>query len=138
MTKLQKEIWKNISVSPIHQVSNIGHVRSVDMYVNAHNVQTRQPYKRFVKGRIRVLDHGSRGYLMVRFTSKGKYYPVHRLVALAFIPNPKNLPQINHKNGIKHDNRVDNLEWCTISENAKHAFRTGLRSKYWGANEHLA
>jgi len=133
-----KEIWKEISVSKVHQVSNLGNVRSLDHYVNAHNVQTRKTYNRLIKGRLRVLDKGSRGYLMIRFTSKGKYHAIHRLVANAFIPNPNNLPQINHKNGIKHDNRVENLEWCTVSQNIKHAFDIGLKSKYWGSNAHLA
>ena len=58
----------------------------------------------------------------------GKYYYVHRIVAKLFIPNPDNLPYINHKDGNKSNNCVDNLEWCTRSENEKHAWRIGLKN----------
>lgn len=62
-------------------------------------------------------------YLRVHLhiNGKGKQVLVHRLVAMAFIPNPSNLPEVNHKNGNKHDNRVDNLEWVTKSQNKIHS-----------------
>ncbi|MBO5714322.1 MAG: HNH endonuclease [Clostridia bacterium] len=65
------------------------------------------------------------GYLGISFWIRGKSYRklVHRLVAEAFIPNPENKPEINHKNGIRNDNRVANLEWVTHSENMKHAYK---------------
>ena len=69
-----------------------------------------------------------KGYERVALSNNNqrKFFPVHRLVAIAFIPNPKNKPCINHKNGVKTDNRVENLEWCTYSENSLHAYATEL------------
>lgn len=69
------------------------------------------------------------GYSRVSLSNKGKQKQllVHRLVAQAFIPNPNNLPEVNHKDGNKRNNNVDNLEWTTRSENEEHAYRTGLQ-----------
>ncbi len=69
----------------------------------------------------------SLGYLRVRLwkDNKVKNYLVHRLVAITFIPNPKSLQEVNHKNLDKTDNRIENLEWCTRSDNCKHAYKKG-------------
>lgn len=70
------------------------------------------------------------GYLWIILYKNwvGKGYRIHRLVAQAYIPNLENKPQVNHKNGIKSDNRIENLEWCTAEQNQKHANDMGLRS----------
>lgn len=74
------------------------------------------------------LSLSTKGYAKVSL-GRGKYHRVHRLVASVYIPNPSNLPHINHKNGVKTDNRVENLEWVTNQENVTHAIKSGL----WGS-----
>jgi hypothetical protein len=68
------------------------------------------------------------GYKEVALSKNGKTRTVllHRLLAIHFIPNPDNLPCVNHKNGIKNDNRLENLEWCSRSYNTKHAYENNL------------
>lgn len=72
------------------------------------------------------------GYLRVMLRKDGinKSFSVHRLKAIHFIPNPDNLPQVNHKNGIKDDNDLDNLEWATASSNMLHSYANGLHKKH--------
>ena len=67
-------------------------------------------------------------YQMLYKNGKEKLLRVHRLVAMAFLPNPNNLPQVNHKDGNKQNNSVDNLEWCEQSDNMKHAYKNGLQT----------
>jgi hypothetical protein len=77
---------------------------------------------------LKEVDNGN-GYKKVMLCDKltKKAYLIHRIVALTYLDNIDKKPCVNHKNGIKSDNRVENLEWCTYSENNKHAFRTGLK-----------
>lgn len=80
--------------------------------------------------RIKVLAklNGKDGYHLVSMFQKT--HSLARVVAKHFIPNPENKPQINHKNGVKTDNRIENLEWVTVNENRMHAFETGLTPRH--------
>ena len=120
----EEEIWKDITgYDGAYQVSNLGRVRSRDRIIKReyHNNCIR-------KGKILKPQIDKDGYLRINIykNKKIKMGLIHRFVAQEFIPNPDNLPQVNHKNLNKQDNRIENLEWISLKDNIKHAANFGL------------
>lgn len=114
------EVWKDLDLPELdgrYQINNFGEVRAKET------------------GQVYTYSLGAKGYYITKLRlsdGRTRSYSTHRLKAIAFIPNPDNLPEINHKNGIKKDIRLLNLEWSTSSDNQKHAYRLGLRKKLIG------
>lgn len=127
------EIWNDIpGYEGRYQVSNLGRVKSLPRQRPGRKNKHGQVTSCSLPGCIRsVALRYVGGYPCVTLGRKSLH--VHRLVALAFHPNPDNKPCVNHKDGNKENNHSDNLEWCTKSENGKHAYQVlGIKHPHKG------
>lgn len=126
-----EEIWKDVvGYEGIYKVSNIGRIKRL------------LKFRKYRDCNFKILSpvKDKDGYYRTAFTDinkKTKNITIHRIVAKTFIENPSNKKCVNHINGIKDDNRVDNLEWVTVLENNLHAIKLGLKKPLKGENHNL-
>lgn len=114
------ELWKDIEgYEGLYQVSNLGRIKSI---LFRNNICTKEREK-IINAET---NKRNRQYISLYKNGKRKNIAVHRLVAKAFIPNPNNLPQVNHIDGNPKNNNIKNLEWCSASYNMKHAYINNL------------
>lgn len=123
---MSEEIWKVCSENINYEVSNHGRVRSLDKKVKSKNNSIS-----IKRGKILSFNKLHNGYYKVTFSDQGilSGHTVHRLVAKAFVDNPRNLPCVNHKDGDKTNNNSDNLEWVDYSENTVHSYSLELSKR---------
>lgn len=134
---LEGEIWRPVvGYEGMYEISNLGRVKSLDRKIFVKQINREYVVDR--KGKLLYPYLNSLGYYVIGLSNPErvninnkknthlKSHGLHIAIAKAFIPNPQNKPCINHINGIKTDNRIDNLEWCTVQENTMHAYLTGL------------
>lgn len=122
---MKKEYWKPVvGYEGLYEVSNWGRVKGLDRWV-----KSRWGSIRICKGRIMKSYTNKSGYLYVVLckNNKHKTYKIHRLVAEAFLPNPDNLPQVNHRDENKLNNNAENLEWCSAKYNTN--FGTAIKRR---------
>lgn len=133
-----EEIWKDLKgYEGLYKISSLGKIKSLDRKRYCGHKGSKPQLR---KGRILKQHYDYLGYKRVRLSknSTTKTLTLHRLLAINFIENPYNKPNINHIDGNKSNNSLDNLEWCTQKENSQHAFKTGLSKARKGENSNLS
>lgn len=132
---LPGEIWKDIQdYEGMYQISNLGRVKG--LLINKEVSRGTGKIKYCKPERVLDCSMSNYGYKRCQLKNgvKSKQFFIHRLIASAFVPNPNNLDTVNHIDGDKLNNSISNLEWCTLAENTKHAFKTGLNKPYQRSN----
>lgn len=129
---LDGELWKPVlEYEDYYMVSNKGRIKALDrIWICGNRGSTRRSCSKILKQSI-----VTGGYLGICLTKDGKKktHQLHQLIANVFLPKIQGKNIINHKNGIKSDNRLENLEWCNHSENTRHAFANGLNKAHLGS-----
>lgn len=133
-----EEIWKDVKdFEGLYQVSNLGRVRSLT-HIEVIKSRWGNLCERKIKGRVLKMSLWRNGYFYFSLWKNNKEtsFSVHRIVSIHFIPNLENKPEVNHKDGNRKNNRIENLEWVTSSENRIHSFRV-LKTKHPMKDKHF-